>query len=104
MSRLLRVIARLYGNFLSISLLLRSGIMVFILSGALDLSYHVASVFWSGSLDKFMGPDGYYTHLALFAGMVLILIGVIRTKPVRTNPMDPATAARQQYNSKRGVY
>ncbi len=60
---------------------LRLGIVVFMVSGALDLFYHGISPFWPGSLDVFFGPDGYHVHLALFFGMVFIIIGVIRTRP-----------------------
>ncbi len=67
--------------FLRLSGWLRLGIVVFMLSGALDLFYHGISAYWPGSLDAFFGPDGYYVHLALFFGMVFIIIGVIRTRP-----------------------
>ncbi len=67
---------------------LRFGVVVFFVSGALDLSYHIFSSFWPGRLDAYLGPDGYYTHLALFFGMVLIVIGVILTKPQPSNPVE----------------
>ena len=60
---------------------LRFGLSVFVIAGALDLFYHAVSALWPGSLDAYFGPDGYYVHLALFFGMVFIVIGVIRTKP-----------------------
>ncbi len=61
--------------------LLRVGATIFVLSGAVDLFYHAVSPFWPGRLDAYLGPDGYYVHLVLFIGMVLIIIGVIRTRP-----------------------
>ncbi len=60
---------------------LRFGVVVFVISGALDLFYHGFSAFWPGRLDAYLGSDGYYVHLALFFGMLFIVIGVIQTKP-----------------------
>lgn len=68
-------------SFRALSLVLQFGVITFIAAGAVDLSYHVVSPFQPGSLDAYMGPDGYIAHLALFFGMVLIVIGVISTNP-----------------------
>lgn len=84
MDRLKETSLILVGGFWTIPPFLRFGVVVFIVSGALDLAYHIVSSFWSSSLDPYLGPDGYYTHLALFFGMLLIVIGVIRTKPQST--------------------
>ncbi len=88
MDRLHIFSSRISHFYYGMSLFLRAGVVVFMISGALDLSYHAISTFKPGSLDRYMGPDGYYTHLALFFGMVLIIIGVILTKPVRSNSLD----------------
>ncbi len=81
MNRLREILYKQAKACLSMSRWLRLGIVVFMISGALDLFYHGISPFWPGSLDAFFGPDGYYVHLALFFGMLFIVIGVIRTRP-----------------------
>ncbi len=75
------IYASLSQAYLQLPRLLRLGILAFVVSGAMDLSYHIVSSFRPGSLDAYLGPDGYYTHLALFLSMLLIIIGVIRTHP-----------------------
>ncbi|MDD5370460.1 MAG: hypothetical protein PHQ40_15360 [Anaerolineaceae bacterium] len=78
----LRILSlKLSRAFVGLSVLLRLGVVVFVLSGTLDLIYHGFSASRPGALDPFLGPDGYFVHLALFAGMLMILIGVILTKP-----------------------
>ncbi len=104
MHRLSELTASIFKGFISLSPILRIGITVFMIAGALDLSYHTVSAVWPGSLDRYMGPDGYYAHLALFFGMVLIVIGVIRTKPAQKSRMDPVKADSQSINNKGGVY
>ncbi len=69
----------------NLPVILRIGAVVFVISGALDLFYHGLSAYWPGRLDAVLGPDGYDVHVALFMGMVLMVIGVIRTKP-QNNP------------------
>ncbi len=81
MNNLHQILYRQATAFLSLSRWLRLGVVVFMISGALDLFYHGISAYWPGSLDAFFGPDGYYVHRALFFGMVFITIGVIRTRP-----------------------
>jgi hypothetical protein len=92
MIELSRIVSRLTSSFLSMPRLLCFGVVVFVVSGAIDLLYHGVSAFWPGSLDAYLGPDGYYVHLALFFGMVFIIIGVVRTKsrpdPDLMNPMN----------------
>ncbi len=78
MQRVSQTFHRLAGEFFSLPRFLRFGVVVFVVSGALDLSYHVFSAFRPGVLDRYFGPDGYYAHLALFTGMVLVVTGVIR--------------------------
>ncbi len=75
------IFTRAVKAFSKISWILRAGLIIFILSGTLDLFYHTVSIFNPGELDPFLGPDGYYVHRALFAGMVLMVIGVMRTRP-----------------------
>ncbi len=91
MNRLPEIVYKPAKAFFSLSRLLRLGIVVFVISGALDLFYHGISAYWPGSLDAFWGPDGYYVHVALFFGMVFIVLGVIRTRPnsnhAAPNPM-----------------
>jgi predicted tellurium resistance membrane protein TerC len=81
MSSFFRTDAKLIRAFFNMPRFLRFGVVVFVVSGGLDLLYHGISAFWPGMLDPYLGPDGYYVHLALFFGMVFIIIGVIRTKP-----------------------
>jgi len=94
MSRLLEILYTPAKAFFRLSRWLRLGIVVFMFSGALDMFYHGISAYWPASLDAFLGPDGYYVHLALFFGMVFIILGVIRTRPEPNhavpNPMGSA--------------
>lgn len=81
MNRLISIVRQGMESFWTIHWFLRLGMLIFTISAALDLSYHIGASFWPGNLDAILGPDGYYTHLALFVGMVLIVIGVILTRP-----------------------
>lgn len=67
----------LWQEYSEAPLFLRVAVWVFAAGGLLDLSYHGLSPLWPGKLEIFLGPDGYYAHLLLFAGMVLVTIGVI---------------------------
>ncbi len=91
MKRISGKIGKLIKGYLSTPLVLRGGIAVFTISGALDLLYHAVSAFHPGALDASLGVDGYDVHLALFIGMVLIVLGVITTRPrASSEPPDPA--------------
>lgn len=81
MNRLISIVRQGMERFWTIHRFLRLGMLVFTISAVLDLFYHIGASFWPDNLDAFLGPDGYYTHLALFVGMVLIVIGVILTRP-----------------------
>lgn len=94
MSRLISIIRQEIGAFWTIHWFLRFGILVFTISAALDLFYHVGSSFWSGNLDVFLGPDGYYTHIALFIGMVLVVSGVIFTRSQPSSQAVPVIAEK----------
>ncbi len=97
MNRLKSFYSRLIDAYFQMPRFLRFGVVVFVISGALDLLYHGISAFWPGSLDAYLGPDGYYVHLALFFGMLFIVIGVIQTKPrpdaPHEAPADPTSSA-----------
>ncbi len=82
MAGLDRTVQKAARFFFNMPRFLRFGVLVFVISGAMDLAYHGLSAVWPGSLDRYLGPDGYYVHVALFIGMVLTVIGVIRTQPV----------------------
>ncbi len=81
MDRLIERSSKIKASFLGLPPFLRFGVAFFVTGGALDLFYHFDAMIWPGSLDKIMGPDGYYAHLVLFFGMLLMVIGVIFKKP-----------------------
>ena len=66
--------------------LLRAGLMVFAASGAIDLVYHSAPINVQESLSPYLGHEAHAVHVMIFIGMLLILIGVFATRPVRTHP------------------
>ena len=98
MTGLLEILYKPAKAFFRLSGWLRLGIVAFMISSALDLFYHGISAYWPGSPDAFLGPDGYYVHLALFFGMVFIILGVIRTRP------DPNVAAPDPMGSAGGDF
>lgn len=62
-------------------LLLQFGLVVFTVASGLDLLYHTTEgLGWTSvtaALDVALGQDAYPVHVLMFAGMVLILLGVI---------------------------
>jgi hypothetical protein len=63
------------GRFARLPLLLRMGTLVFTLGGLAELLYHLAPTMLN-PLAPLAGPDGAYTHIAVYTGLLLILAGV----------------------------
>jgi hypothetical protein len=56
--------------------LTRLGLLVLLLGAAGDLTFHALPE--TAALQPLLGGDGYYAHLVTFAGMLVMLIGVLR--------------------------
>ncbi len=63
----------LWAEVRSLPLRLKLGLVVFGAGSVLDLIYHASP---AQSLDRYLGVDGVGAHLTIFAGMVVILLGV----------------------------
>ncbi len=68
--------------------LLTLGVVVFGLGGLADVVYHASPVAWTPTLDGYLGADGEIAHLVLFAGMALVVLGLVATglRTVRSYP------------------
>ncbi len=85
---------RLWREIIGFPWLMRVGLFILILGGALDVTYHAAPAGWHTLLNIYLGSDGYYAHLTTLVGMILTLSGVlIKSRNVRmTN--DSSSAGR----------
>jgi hypothetical protein len=63
----------------AIAPLLGIGVLVFGTGDLADVLYHSAPAAWQPTLEAYLGTDGELAHLALFAGMVLVVAGLIQT-------------------------
>ncbi len=57
--------------------LMRLGLLILIVGGALDIVYHTAPQAWMGTLNLYLGYEGSRAHLVTFIGMALTLVGVL---------------------------
>ena len=56
--------------------LMRVGVLILAIGGALDVLYHAAPPVWAIQLDVVLGPDGVIAHLMTLFGMVVTLFGL----------------------------
>ncbi len=57
--------------------LMRLGLLILIVGGALDIVYHTAPPAWMNTLNFYLGSEGSRAHLVTFIGMALTLAGVL---------------------------
>ena len=58
--------------------LTRFGLLVLLLGAVGDLTYHAWPAAEPALLQLLLGADGYRAHLVTFAGMLVMLVGVVR--------------------------
>src|SRR3954468_14721130 len=67
---------RIFMLFTELPGLMRLGVLIFVIGGALDLLYHAAPPGWTIQLDVVLGPDGVIAHLMTLFGMLVTLVGL----------------------------
>ncbi len=77
MKQIIQFIHFLTGKYLSLPGILQVGLIVFALGAALDIVFHIAPAGWSSVLRLILGQDGHIAHLVTFAGMVIIVVGIL---------------------------
>ncbi len=63
--------------FFSLPGLMQIGFVILALGGSLDFVYHAAPSSWIGTLELYLGHEGYNAHLVTFIGMLIMLAGVL---------------------------
>ena len=76
---------RLRVEWAELPILLRSGLLVFVVGSFLDLSHHATMLPWSQSLEPYLGSDGEWAHVITLAGMVLIMVGILARRYPRVS-------------------
>ncbi len=78
--------------------LMRLGLVVLIVGGALDVVYHTAPQAWMGTLNFYLGYEGSRAHLVTFIGMAITLAGVLARsrRPVSRRPSHRQAAMRER--------
>ena len=67
---------RIFVLFLGLPRVMRLGLLILVIGGALDVLYHAAPPVWAIQLDVVLGPDGVIAHLMTLFGMVVTLVGL----------------------------
>jgi len=67
---------RIFILFTELPGLMRLGVLILVIGGALDLLYHAAPPGWAVQLDVVVGPEGVIAHLMTLFGMVVTLLGL----------------------------
>ena len=67
---------RIFSLFTELPSLMRLGVLILVIGGALDLLYHAAPLGWTMQLDGYLGTDGVGAHLLTLLGMVVTLLGL----------------------------
>jgi hypothetical protein len=70
------MVQRIFILFTELPFLMRLGVVILAIGGALDLLYHAAPPGWSMQLDGYLGTDGVGAHLLTLLGMVVTLLGL----------------------------
>ena len=70
------MVQRIFILFAELPGLMRLGVLILVIGGALDLLYHAAPPGWAMQLDVGLGPDGVIAHLMTLFGMVVTLVGL----------------------------
>ena len=78
--------------------LMRLGVLILVIGGALDLLYHTAPPVWAIQLNVVLGPEGVVAHLMTLFGMVVTLVGLFahraraRVTQAEASPSEGRTA------------
>jgi hypothetical protein len=70
------MLARLLVVFSELPWLMRSGLLIVLAGGGLDLFYHLLPAQWAVMLDQFLGRGAWPVHLVTLMGMVMALAGI----------------------------
>ena len=70
------MVQRIFILFTELPGLMRLGVLILVIGGALDVLYHTAPPVWAIQLDVVLGPDGVVAHLMTLFGMVVTLLGL----------------------------
>ena len=68
---------RIYTLFTELPGLMRLGVLILAIGGALDVLYHAAPSLWAMQLDVVLGSNGVAAHLMTLFGMVVTLLGLL---------------------------
>jgi hypothetical protein len=60
-----------------IPLVMRAGLLLFVLGAAGDVAYHALPLDVAHQLDPVLGADAYRTHLATLLGMLALVAGLL---------------------------
>jgi hypothetical protein len=67
-------------GFFSLPRLMQVGLVILALGGSLDLIYHAAPSGWIGTLEIYLGQDGYNAHVVTLIGMLVTLAGLLLSR------------------------
>jgi hypothetical protein len=67
--------------FLELPGIMRTGILILVIAGALDVCYHAAPPGWTIWMDGYLGKDGAGAHVMTLLGMVVTLLGLFASRP-----------------------
>jgi hypothetical protein len=67
---------RIFTLFTELPGLMRLGVLILAIGGALDLLFHATPPGWTMQLDGYLGTDGVGAHLLTLLGMVVTLLGL----------------------------
>lgn len=71
------MLKRLADGMRALPFLMRLGLLIFALGGALDLLYHGAPMAWIGTLEGYLGEGAFLAHVVTLVGMVVTMLGVL---------------------------
>jgi hypothetical protein len=92
---------RIFILFTELPGLMRLGVLILAIGGALDLLYHAAPPGWAMQLDGYLGSDGVGAHLLTLLGMVVTLLGLFarrasaRSAHIEVTPSEGRSAIEQ---------
>ncbi len=71
-----RWIGQLRNEFDLMPWLMRLGLVILVIGGALDIAFHASPASWIPLLEPVLGKEGYNAHLVTLVGMIITLIGL----------------------------
>ena len=70
------MVQRIFILFAELPGLMRVGVLILVIGGALDVLYHAAPPGWAIQLDVVLGSRAVVAHLMTLFGMVVTLVGL----------------------------